>query len=113
MSIDKYILLRYEDYERLISNHPNIEMQIDKKTLYHSDAGGLTQNAPSVNGDQRAGKSVISASGAGSSGNAPRIKTTAGTIATKAASSPSHAERGGEEVGANWFDVWESLHFSR
>lgn len=124
MPIDKYILLRYADYERLIAKHPNIPQQIDTKTLYHSDSGGLSENAPSERDHQSGGggavtersrTGVISGSGRGSIEVSGGVRSGERQTTSKAGEREREREREDVETAndTNWFDVWESLHFPK
>lgn len=99
--VDKYALLGFDDYLRLIKSHEKGGGGITAaKTLFHSNEGGLSEAPPAPN-KQEAGQSPKEAAS-----DTPASKTEPPAKTSKAS-----AESGGES--GDWSSTWENLHFAK
>ena len=114
--VDKYVLLRFEDYQRLIDTQGGSGQRFDTKTYYHSQEVGLSETRPrfeeQTSKDQLAPvikSAVRDGAGGGGGGGGGQLTT------SKPGANSEGEESGGELAGSEggWFDIWEGLHFEK
>lgn len=100
--VDKYALLLFEDYQRLLKSHEKAGSGIiAAKTLYHSEEGGLSEAPPPLNKHQ---PTQVGEKSTAASNSSPAAADTSKATATSAE---------GETDSDHWGQHWESLHFAK
>ena len=104
--VDKYALLPFDDYQRLLKSHQTSGSGIiAAKTLYHSNEAGLTEVPPPLNKhatSQSAPPNVSSSSNSSS-----------GSSTSKQAPLAAKSKASADSVKGDWGHHWESLYFAK
>ena len=109
--VDKYVLVRFEDYQRLISAQVASRQHLDTKTYYHSQEGGLSESRPQGAEQRPEGQlatTIKSSAGGQLSGGGGQSPASKEVIDSGEESGPEVAGN-----GTSWFDIWEGLHFEK
>ena len=114
MPVDKYILLRWDDYTRLISKQPS-QGAIDNKAFTHSQEAGLqaapVEQSPLNPIQTHMGHGVISANDEGVLGTKPPARSKSESVDNIGRKQSLPSNRLVE--GPGWGHYWEGIHFSK